>query len=299
MIEISPLMFTLVGEVLVILSIVLLLWLFFTIKRQRKDRGAARKLVDQVMHQSATRQQETNSFLHEKYRFEGDELEQAVMAIDTAEKKFIQRFINIYLQRDAEALASLDATLAELIDTYKKLSPSMPDTEAMQAMEQASAVKAEAEQQIAEIREDNERLSEELGITKQTMSNMISEFGNMFGGGADHELAKHEVMKQLSEKTQEMPPLSAESSVDSEPATPQQATDDEVAAQATEQVEQEEQPAQAPQPETTESAAEDEPAVAEHNDQATEPKPQQPSGQIVTDNDIENLLQDIELTTEK
>ncbi len=292
MIEISPLMFTLVGELLVILTIILLLWLFITIKRHHRDKGAVRKLVDQVMHQSATRQQETNSFLHDKYRFEGDQLNEAVMAIDKAEKKFIQRFINIYLQRDAEALSSMDAAMAELIDSYKNLSPIMPDPETIESLDKVEEVKEQAARQVEEARQETERLTEELSITKKTMSDMIGEFGNMFGGGADHELAKHEVMKKLHQ------------------------SDEEVQQQA-EQAASEDAKEESPATEETDATAElgltqiDDAAATdqEQENAATEPVPdntasttteqaEQKPGQIVSDNDIEHLLSDIELTAD-
>jgi hypothetical protein len=54
--------------------------------------------------------------------------------------------------------------------------------------------------QIETITAENENLKQELEATKEKMQGMIDEFGNMFGGGSDHELAKHEVVdKMLSE----------------------------------------------------------------------------------------------------
>ncbi len=294
MIEISALMFTLVGELLVILSIVLLLWLLFTIKRHQRDRSAVRKLVDQVMHQSATRQQETNSFLHEKYRFEGDQLNQAVLAIDKAEKKFIQRFINIYLKRDAQGLAALDAALAELIDAYKNLSPIMPDTETLESLDKVSEVKEQAARQVEEARQESERLTEELGITKQTMSDMIAEFGNMFGGGADHELAKHEVMKKLHQGNQENQQQAEQAaSSDADEKLSVEVTADPTSAQAETQASDQDVAAPDGEQQPREAAAEDAASASEAPQQ-----PEQKPGQIVTENDIEHLLSDIELTAE-
>lgn len=191
MIEVSLLLFTLLIEALLISLVVIIGGTILHIRNKKRDRISAHKLVDQVKHQSKTRLQTTSSFLHEKYRFEGNELAKAVKYIDKAEKKFIQNFINIYLKREANKLESMDASLAELIDAYKSLSPIMPDAETMASLESANP------EELAKLRESNENLVEELAITKETMGNMIREFGNMFGGGKDHQLEKEEVVEKV------------------------------------------------------------------------------------------------------
>ena len=75
-----------------------------------------------------------------------------------------------------------------MIDTYKSLDPIAPQAE---GSSQADL------QEIERLKEENARLSEELAITKKTMSEMVAEFGNMFGGGSDHEMAKFEVMEKF------------------------------------------------------------------------------------------------------
>lgn len=192
MIEVSLLLFTLITEALVVCLVIISISVLLFLKRRKKDRVAARKLIDQVKHQSKTRLQTTSSFLNDKYRFEGDELQRAVKSIDQAEKKFIQKIINVYLNRDAHGLNSMDACVAEMIDTYKDLSPVMPEAEVAPSMD------SEAAQELLELKDKNAKLTEELNITKETMTNMIGEFGNMFGGGKDHELDKSEVVEKVT-----------------------------------------------------------------------------------------------------
>ena len=57
---------------------------------------------------------------------------------------------------------------------------------------------------IEELTESKIKLKEELATTNATMGNMIAEFGNMFGGGADHELAKYEVAKKVGVKSEDI-----------------------------------------------------------------------------------------------
>jgi hypothetical protein len=194
MVEISLAVLALVLEALVIALIALVVLSVILLKRRARDRQAAERLIEQIKHQSQTRLESTGSFLNEKYRFEGEELKKAVKAIDKEEKKFIQTLLQVYLKRDADHLESIDAALAELIDTYKSLSPVMPE---------AGAVSEEVQQELESLRKSNETLKEELKITKETMSNMISEFGNMFGGGHDHVMAKNDVIAKVQERSGE------------------------------------------------------------------------------------------------
>ena len=53
---------------------------------------------------------------------------------------------------------------------------------------------------IAELEKEKAILAEELSVTKKTMDGMIAEFGNMFGGGSDNEMAKSEVVDKLEVK---------------------------------------------------------------------------------------------------
>lgn len=196
MIEIPVLYFALIIEFIVLLLGIILLWVYLSSKRKNKDRNAARQLAEQIKHQSDTRLKETGSFLQEKYNLEGNQLKKAVENIDKAEKQFFQKIITLYLQRDSDALSTLDAKVAEMIDTYKSLKPSIPQ----QAENVENAENSEKDAEIQSLREANAKLSEELAITNKTMSDMIGEFGNMFGGGHDSSLAKDQVVEKVIAK---------------------------------------------------------------------------------------------------
>ncbi len=199
MIEISLVMFSLLVEILLVLIVILGPILFIYFKHKQKDKKAVKQLVGQVNKQSKLRLQATGSFLSDKYLLEGDDLNKAINSIDQTEKKFIQKIINLYIKRDATALASVDAYLAEVIDGYKNLSPAVPkqETETVQVQDPAM------EEELNKLRHEKAQLTEELSITKETMSNMISEFGSMFGGGQGHDLGKLEVVEKVSKNLHE------------------------------------------------------------------------------------------------
>jgi cbb3-type cytochrome oxidase subunit 3 len=194
MIEISAIFLSLLIEVYVILLIGVVSWLYFASKKKKNDREAALKLVDQIKHQSEARLSSAGSFLKEKYHLEGKQLKKAIETIDRSEKRFFQRVIDIYLKRDSEALSSLDADFAELIETYKSLTP------AITVVKESS----EKDEQIELLQTANAQLAQELAITNKTMSDMIAEFGNMFGGGSDNELEQTEVVEKVIAHHQEI-----------------------------------------------------------------------------------------------
>lgn len=187
MIEISPIVLSLLIEAYVILLIGLISWIYFAAKKKKNDRNAALKLIEQIKHQSDARQSSTSSYLKKKYQLEGAQLSKAIKLIDKSEKRFFQKVIDIYINRDAEALGSLDADVAELIDTYKNLTPTVS----------AQKDDNEKSEQIELLQTANTQLTEELAITNKTMSDMIAEFGNMFGGGKDSGLKQTEVVEKL------------------------------------------------------------------------------------------------------
>ena len=193
MTEIPTWLLIVLVETLALLASILGIWVFLSIRRKRSTRKAVDCLVEQIRKQSRLRLEETGSFLEEKYRFDGDELQQAVDQVDKAEKLFFQRVLNLYLKRDNDRLKSLDAWVAELIGVYKSLSPVMPA---------AGEADEDTQKKLQEMERSRQALESELEVTKTTMSNMIAEFGNMFGGGKDNELEQSEVVEKVVDPDQ-------------------------------------------------------------------------------------------------
>ncbi len=199
MIEVNAALFILLIESLVGICVALMLVLFVSARRKKRKRRAITQLIAQIKKQSEVRTSETGSFLQEIYQLEGDDLKKAVELIDKGEKNLFQKLIKAYLTEDAEIITSIDASVAELIDIYKDLKPKIEKVEGMPDAERDSLMK-----QIEELQRNNDKLTGELGITKTTMGNMIAEFGNMFGGGADHELASFEVVEKVEAKSDQV-----------------------------------------------------------------------------------------------
>ena len=192
MIEVSAALFILLIEGVIALALIIALMLILSAKRKKRRRTALAQLVAQIKKQSEVRTTETGSFLQDIYQLEGNDLKKAVEMIDKGEKHLFQVLINGYLTEDPEIITSIDATVAELIDIYKELKPKVEEVEIDDDSELETLRK-----QIEGLESTNQELREELSITKTTMGNMIAEFGNMFGGGAGHELDNLEVVEKV------------------------------------------------------------------------------------------------------
>ena len=190
--ETNLLTIILLAEGLVVSLLLLSLMIGLKLRKRRRKRRAVTQLLSQVEHQSEVRVKETGSFLQDIYQFQDSELKVAVDTIDKHEKVFFQKVISMFLDDDTDLMISMDATMAELVGTYKNLKPK--SLEGQNNDDSKDLLK-----ELAVLRNSNEKLKEELAITKNTMSNMIGEFGSMFGGGSDHELAKHEVVAQVKD----------------------------------------------------------------------------------------------------
>ena len=191
MFDTSSLTVILLAEACFILLIALIAVLFLQIRSKRKKRKAIQQLVSQIKTQSTARTEETGSFLQEFYDLSDMELTIAVAAIDKQERRFFQKLVDTLSRSDASQITSFDATVAELIDTYKSLKPKQVD----------ATNKVEADdntKDLNSLRAENATLAEELKITRETMASVISEFGSMFGGGKDNKLESNDIANKVA-----------------------------------------------------------------------------------------------------
>ncbi len=196
MIQVSAILLILLIEGFVLMILLVGLLIFLMMRARKKRISAVMQLSEQLKTQSQVRRDQTGSFLQDIYQLEDAELKKAVNAIDVQEKQFFQKIIDIFYHNKLELVPTLDAALAALIDTYKSLKPK----EIIRETGAAPEVVEELKTANAELMKSNAQLTEELAITKKTMDGMISEFGNMFGGGSNNELGKAEVVDKLESK---------------------------------------------------------------------------------------------------
>jgi hypothetical protein len=188
MIELSRLTVLILAELLLGLGLITLVLISMAVIRRQKAHKAARQLVERIRHDEQPRSERLRQKLSDVYRYQGETLEQTLDDLNRVEKQLFQKIINGFLKRDLSAFQQLDVDVDNLVLAYQGLEP---------ALEQAVSASADTpfeaadREEIERLQADNQRLSDELKITMDTMARMISEYAAMFasemGGQGDEE----------------------------------------------------------------------------------------------------------------
>ena len=187
MLEVNAIYFILLVEGFVLLLVLLLVWLLVTLVRRRRKRGDIAKLTAAIKGRSSLRKQQTESFLQAVYQLEGDELRTTLSDIDKHETDFFKHLIESLYRGKRAQISTLDTALDNLIKAYKCLQPRVevaPEDEAVV-------------EEISTLRGENEELRTELSVANNQLVDLITEFGEIFGGGKDHQLTLQEVMDKV------------------------------------------------------------------------------------------------------
>lgn len=188
MLEVNAIYFILLAEGFVLLLILLLVWvLIILISKRRKSRCIA-GLQARLKNRSLLRGEQTKSFLQMTYHLEGEDLGAALADIDRHEVEFFEHLVASLYRGGRAQLNTMDTALDKLIESYKCLQP---------RHESSLQKELEAVQEVVSLRVENESLRSELSVAKNKLSDTISEFGDMFGGGKDHQLSLHEVVERI------------------------------------------------------------------------------------------------------
>ena len=187
-----------VGEVLFVVLLVLLVSWLRNQAARRRDRKAIQALVAETKKLKDQRREQIGAFLSARFGLSGDVLARAVRGVYKAELQLIQAFANIYLHRDALAAAGFRRHVEDGVEPYWELSTdglpqateSSAASEAAVEPENGAEVAAPVEEsledpELARLRGENVRLSEELRVTMDTMSRMLNEYSTIFSKDSD------------------------------------------------------------------------------------------------------------------
>ncbi len=205
MTTVSSLWFMLLIEGLIATTLVSVVLVGLTIMRGQKDRAAAARLTQKIKEDVARRRDETRKLMQYKFGFEDEAAKEIATQSSREESRFYQNIINCYLRRDAAGFENLNIEFEGAIDQYRSLEPpgrggSGPVTETVQADES---------EEIRRLTIENKRLSDEVGVTMQTMSRMMDEYSSMFAGGAADEEDSKQTPKQPQQDAPEAEQASA------------------------------------------------------------------------------------------
>ena len=169
------------GEVLLLLLVLLTIYWWRHSAAARRDRAAVAQLVKAVREGRQAREATIQGFLAEHMGLQGATLDQARVAILREELSLLQRFAAIYGRRDAGAAAQFHLALEAAVAPYLALKGNG-------AAAPADAGAGDTEE-LEALRRENQRLSEELSVTMETMSRMLNEYSSMFAGGVPADAA--------------------------------------------------------------------------------------------------------------
>jgi len=186
--EVNAIYFILLAEGFVLLLIVLLVWTLMTlIGKRRKNRRIA-ELKVRLEGRSLRRSEQTRTFLQTTYQLEGEDLGMALADINRHEAEFFEHPLAGLYRGGRAQLNSIDTAMDKLIEAYKCLRP---------RSDSSSREELEAVEEVVSLRVENETLRSDLSVAKNRLSDTISEFADMFGGGKDHQLSMHEVVERI------------------------------------------------------------------------------------------------------
>ena len=187
MLEVNAIYFILLAEGFVLLLILLLVWALITLIGKRRKSKRIAELQARLKNGSLSRGEQTKSFLQTTYHLEGEDLGAALADIDRHETEFFEHLVASLYRGGRMQLNTMDTALDKLIESYKCLQPRREST-----TQEELAV-----QEVVSLRVENESLRSELSVAKNKLSDTISEFGDIFGGGKDHQLSLHEVVEKI------------------------------------------------------------------------------------------------------
>ncbi len=169
------------GEVLLLLLVLLTIYWWRHSAAARRDRAAVAQLVKAVRDGRQAREATIQGFLAEHMGLQGTALDQARVGILREELSLLQRFAAIYGRRDVGAAAQFHLALEAAVAPYLALKGNG-------AAAPADGGAGDAEE-LEALRRENQRLSEELSVTMETMSRMLNEYSSMFAGGGPADAA--------------------------------------------------------------------------------------------------------------
>jgi len=200
------------AELALILFMLLFVFWLRSSAAARRDRKALAALVEKVQKAKGEREKVITRFLQQGLGLQGDELAKAKRRLLRAEVALVKRFVEIYKRRNAGGAAQFQMHVESLVDPYLELAAgdvavaeAAPELTEQAGSEQSAEPEA-GNDEVESLRKDNVRLSEELGVTMETMARILAEYSTMFASGAgDLTAAAGEVGAKLTAAAQQMP----------------------------------------------------------------------------------------------
>lgn len=190
--NISPLILALLGELLLITAVMSVFLMTGAMRRKSRDHAAALALIGQIKDKEESRLEETRALVGRIQGASDTEAAELATSIQNGELAHYQLLVDSYIKRDAAAFRGVCESFEAATDPYRKMEharESTPEDVEVQIVDPG---------EFETLREEKERLAEELKITMETMGRMLSEYACMYAGGAVEELDKESIANMYS-----------------------------------------------------------------------------------------------------
>ncbi len=173
MIEIPAILFWGLAEVAGGLLLVLVVMIVVAMRRRTQRLAAVRALASAVQAELGSRAERMSNILVNRYAYQDEKLKKTVKTIKRREAGFYQTLIALIKENDMSRLGDIRMQFDSAVDPYRSLD--VPEV----------AVSAEIKPdhhhpELEDLRNKNRELTEELGITMETLGRMLKEYSTMF-----------------------------------------------------------------------------------------------------------------------
>ncbi len=168
-----------------------------------RARRAASRLVERVSSQRAARIEELKALLVSRRAYDEAQASTRAVELGRLETHFYQAFIDSYLEHDHAAIAGINVPFETVIDAWRGLA--FEETQAtagattqapMMTDEQIGRLQAE----LAALKEERDRLLDELGVSMETMGQMLDEYTHMASGNDGSEVDRGKILSMFKEE---------------------------------------------------------------------------------------------------
>lgn len=157
------------GEAILVLLITIVVMITLAMKRKNNDKKAAEILVSKLKKERSVRDEKIRCMLNGKYHYKDGDLDSSVRKFSKSERRFYQKFITTYLNRDHENFSKLNREFDAATDPFFNL-------ELPSSAEGAAGAEKES---ISRLQLENEKLKKELGVSMKTLGQMLGEYANI------------------------------------------------------------------------------------------------------------------------
>lgn len=226
MIEVSRLLLMLLIELLILSTACAGIVTYLYLAKRRRERAALKNLIATIRQDMERREAETRQVLEQRFGLSAQPLEEAVVKISREEKQFYQTVIDLFLRRDTAALQNFSVDYEKSVEPYRTLAVTL--SQEAPAAEPGDEVANNLSDELLLLREENQRLSDELQLTMNTMGTMLNEYTQMFAGGSESGIDRDKIRQLVTpgaaaeaasagEETVEEPAESTDAEVKVEP----------------------------------------------------------------------------------